>query len=119
MRIEVPKEMYRGKLREVNDSVIAEHRATGGQLVTAFAGAPILLLNHRGARTGRPYTSPLAYSRDGDDYVIIASLGGAPQNPHWFHNLVAYPDVTIEVGGEEIAVRARVTEGQERDRLYR
>jgi deazaflavin-dependent oxidoreductase (nitroreductase family) len=77
------------------------------------------LLNHRGAKSGLAYTSPLAYSRAGDDYVIVASLGGAPRNPHWFHNLVAHPDVTIEVGGDEIPVRARVVRGDERDRLYR
>jgi deazaflavin-dependent oxidoreductase (nitroreductase family) len=119
MRIEVPSEMYRGQLNEVNESVVAKYRATGGQLVTAFAGVPILLLNHRGAKSGQAYTSPLAYSRAGDDYVIIASLGGAPRNPHWFHNLVAHPDVTIEVGDDEIPVRARVPDGDERDRLYR
>jgi deazaflavin-dependent oxidoreductase (nitroreductase family) len=119
MRIEVPNEMYRGELHEVNHSVVSEYRATGGQLVTAFAGAPILLLNHRGARSGRDYTTPLAYSRCGDDYVVIASMGGSSSNPHWFHNVVAHPDVTIQVGAEEVPVRARVAEGEERDRLYR
>jgi len=119
MRIEVPAEMYRGKLHEVNESVVAEYRATGGRLATAFAGAPILLLNHVGAKSGKAYTSPLAYSRSGDDYVIIASMGGAPSNPQWYRNVVAHPDVTIEVGGEQIAVRGCVAEGDERDRLYR
>ena len=69
--------------------------------------------------SGRAYTSPLAYSRAGDDYVVIASMGGAPTNPQWFANLVAHPDVSIEVGDEVIPVRARVAQGDERDRLYR
>jgi deazaflavin-dependent oxidoreductase (nitroreductase family) len=119
MRIEVPKAMFRGGLRDVNESVVAEYRATGGQLHTAFVGAPILLLNHFGAKSGTAYTSPLAYSRSGDDFVVIASLGGAPMNPQWFGNLVAHPDVTIEVGPDVIPVRARVAQGEERDRLYR
>jgi deazaflavin-dependent oxidoreductase (nitroreductase family) len=119
MRIEVPTAMYRGALREVNDSVVGEYRATGGQLQSAFVGAPILLLNHRGAKSGTTYTSPLAYSRSGDDYVVIASMGGAALNPQWFRNVVAHPEVTIEVGTELLSVRARVAQGVERDRLYR
>ena len=103
----------------MNESVVAEYRTTGGRLRTAFAGAPILLLDHRGAVSGRAYTSPLAYSRAGDDYVVIASMGGAPTNPQWFANLVAHPDVSIEVGDEVIPVRARVAQDDERDRLYR
>lgn len=119
MRIEVPKAMFKGQFREVNADVVTEYRATAGQLVTAFAGTPILLLNHRGARSGTPYTSPLAYSRAGDAYVVIASMGGAPVDPQWFRNLVAHPDVTIEVGEATIAVTARVAAGDERRRLYR
>lgn len=119
MRIQVPKAMLRGDLNGVNDSVIAEYRANDGVLTTAFAGAPILLLNHVGARSGTAYTSPLAYSRAGERYVVIASMGGAPTNPQWFANLVAQPDVTIEVGAEIIPVRARIATGDERARLYR
>jgi deazaflavin-dependent oxidoreductase (nitroreductase family) len=119
MRIEVPKAMYSGSFHEVNAGVVEEHRANAGVLTTAFAGAPILLLNHRGARSGTAYTSPLAFTRDGAAYVIIASMGGAPRNPQWFANVVAHPDVTIEVGAETIDVLARVAEGDERDRLYR
>jgi deazaflavin-dependent oxidoreductase (nitroreductase family) len=118
MRIEVPKAMYGGDLRSVNEQVIAEYRTTGGQLETAFAGAPILLLTHRGATSGRTYTSPLAYSRTGDDYVVIGSMGGAPVDPQWCRNLVAHPDVEIEVGAETIPVRARVAVGEERERLF-
>lgn len=119
MRIDVPKDMYGRRFHEINAGVVHEYREHDGVLTTAFAGAPILLLNHRGAKSGTAYTSPLAYSRDGDDYVIIASMGGAPRNPQWFGNLVAHPDVTIEVGAETIEVRARVTTGEERARLFR
>jgi deazaflavin-dependent oxidoreductase (nitroreductase family) len=83
-----------------------------------MAGAPVLLLNHRGVKTGRAYTTPLVYTRDGDDYVVIASKGGHPAHPHWYLNLVAEPSATIEVGAETIAVVARVTTGDERARLY-
>jgi deazaflavin-dependent oxidoreductase (nitroreductase family) len=119
MRISVPREMYSGDFQAVNERVIAEHRANGGVLETAFAGAPILLLTHRGAKSGKEYVSPLAYSRDGDRYVVIASMGGAPVNPQWYRNLVAHPDVQIEVGAEVIRVRAVVATGAERERLFR
>jgi len=119
MRIEVPKAMFHGKFKEVNADVVAEYRANAGRLTTAFSGAPILLLNHRGAKTATPYTSPLAFTRDGARYVIIASMGGAPVDPQWYRNVVAHPDVTIEVGADTIAVDAQVATGDERLRLYR
>ena len=79
---------------------------------------PMLLLDHVGARSGRRRTSPLAYVRDGDSYVVIASKGGHPRNPGWFHNLRAHPDTTIQVGAAKRAVRARVATLQERERLW-
>ncbi len=103
---------------EFNKGVVEEFRANGGQVGGNFAGAPMILVNHRGAKSGKEYTSPLVYTRDGDNFVIIASKGGSPADPHWFLNLVAHPDVTIEVGDETIPVRARVAEGDERTRLY-
>jgi deazaflavin-dependent oxidoreductase (nitroreductase family) len=119
MRISVPRAMYTGDFRAVNEQVIAEHRANGGVLTTAFAGAPILLLTHRGAKSGNEHVSPLAYRRDGDRYVVIASMGGADVDPQWYRNLLAHPDVQIEVGGEVRRVRAVVATGAERDRLFR
>jgi deazaflavin-dependent oxidoreductase (nitroreductase family) len=119
MRVEVPKAMHHGKFREVNADVVAEYRANAGRLTTAFVGVPILLLNHHGAKTRTPYTSPLAFTRDRDTYIIVASMGGAPVNPQWFRNVVAHPDVSIEVGADTIPVRARVATGEERARLYR
>ena len=100
-----------------NAKVIEEFRANGGN-VASFARQPLLLLTHRGAKTGTRRTNPLAYFRDGDDYVIVASKGGADTNPDWYHNLLAEPSGTIEVGTDEIEVTARSVDGEERDRLW-
>jgi deazaflavin-dependent oxidoreductase (nitroreductase family) len=99
-----------------NAKVIEEFRANEGQ-VAVFATQPLLLLTHRGARSGTERVNPLAYFRDGDDYLIVASKGGAPDNPDWYHNLLANPEATIEVGTQRIEVTARPA-GEERDRLW-
>jgi deazaflavin-dependent oxidoreductase (nitroreductase family) len=101
-----------------NDAIIEEFRANDGRLGGAFKGAPMLLLTTTGARSGRERTTPLAYTTDGDDLVVIASMGGAPKHPAWFHNLVANPGVTVEVGADTFAAHAVAVEGDERDRLY-
>ncbi|MCB0981863.1 MAG: nitroreductase family deazaflavin-dependent oxidoreductase [Acidimicrobiaceae bacterium] len=103
---------------EFNRGVIAEFRANAGKVGGPFEGAPMILLTHTGAKSGKEYTTPLVYSRDGDAVVIIASKAGAPDDPQWFRNLVANPDVTVEIGTDRFAARARVAEGAERDRLY-
>jgi deazaflavin-dependent oxidoreductase (nitroreductase family) len=104
---------------DFNRNVIDEFRQTGGKVSGMFEGAPMILVTHTGAKSGKTYTTPLVYTRDGDNYVIIASKGGAPEHPQWFGNLVANPDITIEVGTERFPARARVTEGDERARLFR
>ena len=71
-----------------------------------FEGNPLLLLHHTGARSGKTYVNPLAYQADDGRYVVFASKGGAPTNPGWYHNLMAHPDTTVEVGSEEIPVHA-------------
>jgi deazaflavin-dependent oxidoreductase (nitroreductase family) len=119
MRITVPRAMYGGDLAAVDDQVVTEYRDNGGRLTTAFAGAPVLRLTHRGASSGRADTSPLAHSRAGDDSVVIASMGAAAVDPRWYRNLVAHPDIEIEVGSEKIPVRARVATGEGRERLFR
>ena len=81
-------------------------------------GMPVLLLTMTGAKTGRTLVRPLCYSRDGDRLVIIASYGGAPRNPPWYHNLVANPVVTVEDGTEKFKARATEVHGAERDRLF-
>jgi deazaflavin-dependent oxidoreductase (nitroreductase family) len=103
---------------DFNQQLIAEFRANEGTVGGMFAGAPMALLTTTGAKTGQPRTSPLVYTRDGDRYVVIASKGGAPTNPDWFHNLRANPDVTLEIGTETFAARASVPEGEERQRLF-
>ena len=102
----------------MTEALISEHRANKGQITSGpFAGRPVLLLTTTGARSGQPRLAPLVYTRDGEGYVIMASKGGAPTHPAWYHNLVAHPIVTVEVGGETFTARARVTEGEERERL--
>ena len=105
-------------LKRFNENLIAEYRATGGQVAGQFAGAPLLLLTTTGARSGQPRTSPLVYTTDGDRIVVIASKGGAPTDPDWYRNVVAHPEVTVELGGERFRARASVAEGEERERLY-
>ncbi len=104
---------------EFNQGIISEFRANEGIVSGPFEGAPMILVNHRGAKSGTEYTAPLVYTRDGDNYVVIASKGGAPEDPQWFRNLLANPDVTVEVGTDTIPVHARVAEGDERARLFR
>lgn len=101
-----------------NRALIAEFRANEGKVGGQFAGRPLLLLSTTGARSGQIRTSPLAYTTDGERYVIIASKGGAPTHPDWYHNLVANPIVTVEVGTEQFEARATITEGEERTRLF-
>jgi deazaflavin-dependent oxidoreductase (nitroreductase family) len=98
---------------------VAVYRATGGLVGHRFPGGPpMLLLDHRGARTGRRRTTPLVYVRDGDDVVIVASKGGHPRDPAWLGNLRAHPDAEIQVGRQRRPVRARLATPAERDRLW-
>src|SRR5687767_4765650 len=102
-----------------NAGVVEEFRANQGKLTTGrFAGRRLVLLTTVGARSGQPRITPLAYTRDGDHYVVIASKAGSPSNPDWYHNLVRNPIVTLETGDETFQARARVAHGAERDRLY-
>jgi len=103
---------------ELNQAVISEFRANQGKVGGAMEGMPIVLLTMTGAKTGRTLIRPLCYSRDGDRLVIIASYGGAPRNPPWYHNLLANPVVTVEVGAEKFKARAAQTSGAERQRLF-
>ena len=105
--------------RRVMKGHTAIYRATGGVVGHRIPGAPpMLLLDHVGAKSGTKRTSPLAYVKDGSDYVIVASKGGHPKHPAWYHNLRANPDTTIQVGSRKKAVRARVTTAEEHKRLW-
>lgn len=102
-----------------NEKMITDLRAHGGVSTEGpMAGRRLMILTTSGARTGTPRATPVAYSRDGDAYVVIASKGGAPTHPAWYHNLVAHPDVTVEVDGQRFEARATPTHGAERRRLY-
>jgi len=101
-----------------NDDLIEDLRANGKVTKGPFLGRSVLLLTTTGAKTGETRTAPLVYSRDGDHYVIVASKGGAPTHPSWFHNLRAHPTVAIELGGERFRARAHVVPEPERRRLY-
>ncbi|WP_410669628.1 nitroreductase family deazaflavin-dependent oxidoreductase [Amycolatopsis sp. cmx-4-68] len=102
-----------------NNQVVEEFRANEGVVSGMFEGKNVLLLTTIGAKSGEERLSPLVYTRDGDRYVIAASMGGAPKNPAWYHNLVANPKVTVEVGTEKFEATATViADRAERDRLY-
>jgi deazaflavin-dependent oxidoreductase (nitroreductase family) len=106
-------------MHEFNRGIIEEFRANDGVVGGPFEGAPMVLITHTGAKSGIERTTPLVHSTDGDDVVIIASKGGAPTNPDWYHNLVANPEVTVEVGTETYRARAEIhTDGPERQRLF-
>ncbi|HEU4703536.1 MAG TPA: nitroreductase family deazaflavin-dependent oxidoreductase [Conexibacter sp.] len=98
---------------------VALYRRSGGRLGHRPPGLPqMLLLDHVGARSGIRRTSPLVYTRDGDDYVLVASKGGYPRHPAWLHNLKANPDTTIQVGRRVMPVHAHVAREDERERLW-
>lgn len=99
-------------------AIIDEFRANAGKVGGNFANAYMLLLSHKGAKTGEPRINPLMYLPDGKRYLVFASMGGAPKNPNWYHNLVANPNVSIEVGTQRVNVRAVVITGAEHDELY-
>jgi len=103
---------------DFNQKVIEEFRANGGKVGGSFEGRPMMLLTTTGAKSSQQRVSPLVYTNDGDSIVVIASKGGAPTNPDWYHNLVANSVVTVEVGEDQYKANARVASGDERERLY-
>ncbi len=103
---------------EHNRQLIEAFRANRGKTDGPFAGRPLLLLTTTGARSGQPRTSPMMYIPDGNRLLVIASNAGALTHPHWYHNLVAHPEVTVEVGNETFKATAVVMEGAERQALW-
>ena len=101
--------------RRTNKPVIEEFRANNGRVNRKW---PVILLTTTGAKTGREHVTPLNFSRDGDDLVVIASKGGSATHPDWYRNLVANPEVTIEDGSEKFRARAVVAREPRRTRLY-
>jgi deazaflavin-dependent oxidoreductase (nitroreductase family) len=101
-----------------NTKVIEEFRANGGKVGGQFEGLPLLLLHTRGAKSGAERVNPVAYQATDGVLAVFASKGGAPTNPDWYRNLVANPQVTVEVGTDTFDARARVAEGEERERIW-
>jgi deazaflavin-dependent oxidoreductase (nitroreductase family) len=106
------------EVKDFNAQVIDEFRANHGKVGGPFEGAPVLLLTTTGAKSGKARTSPVMYLPDGDRLLVFASKAGAPTNPDWYHNLLAHPRVTVEVGDDKYEADATVVKGEERDRLY-
>jgi deazaflavin-dependent oxidoreductase (nitroreductase family) len=103
---------------DYNQRIIDEFRAHGGKPPSWSGSSQLLLLRHRGARSGTDRVNPVAYLEDDGRYVIFASKAGAPENPAWYHNLKAHPGTTIEVGSKTIEVTATEVSGEERERLF-
>jgi len=104
--------------QDFNRDLIKDIRANGKATSGPFLGREVLVLTTTGAKTGDVRETPLVYTRDGDHHVIIASKGGAPTHPSWYHNLVKNPEVSVEAGGQRFKARAHIAEGDEYERLY-
>jgi deazaflavin-dependent oxidoreductase (nitroreductase family) len=104
---------------DFNQQIIDEFRTNEGAVGGRFAGAPMILVHHRGAKTGTERVAPLVYQAVGDgDFAVFGSKGGAPTDPQWVGNLRANPETVVEVGAETIPVRARIASGEERERIW-
>jgi deazaflavin-dependent oxidoreductase (nitroreductase family) len=97
---------------------VKRYQQTDGEVGYSWNGATILLLTTTGRTTGQARTTPLIFARDRDDYLVVASMGGAPQHPDWYKNLTANADAHIQVRGEHLAVRARTATADEKPRLW-
>ena len=97
---------------------VRQYRATGGDVGYLWNGVPVLLLTTRGRRSGQPRTTPLIFGRDGEDYLVVASMGGAPRHPYWYENLVADPQVELQVRAETFGAQASTAGEDDRARLW-
>ena len=105
-------------MSDFNHSIIEEFRTNGGKAGGYFEGKPLLILHHKGAKTGKETETPLMYLQEGNAYVVLGTMGGAPTNPAWTYNLRANPEVEIEVGTETSSVRAREADAENAERLF-
>jgi deazaflavin-dependent oxidoreductase (nitroreductase family) len=112
------EEVYMSNLSSWNQATIDEFRANAGKVGGRFAGRTLLLLHTVGAKSNEERINPVACITDGDRLVIIASKGGAPTNPDWYHNILAHPLVTVEFGTEQFQAQAEVASEPERTRLF-
>lgn len=106
------------EVNERNKRIVEEFRANSGKVGGPFEGRTLLLLHTKGAKSQQERINPVAYVRDGERFVVVASKGGAPTNPDWYYNILAHPELTIEVGTKKFEIRAAVAEEPERTRLY-
>ena len=104
---------------DFNRNLVNDVREHGKPTSGPFLGRAVLILTTKGAKSGEERSTPLVYTRDNEHHVIVASKGGAPTNPGWYHNLKAHPVVTVETGGEKFQARANVIDGDEYERLYK
>jgi deazaflavin-dependent oxidoreductase (nitroreductase family) len=117
MRSSPPRSMP-GSVSDWNTKIIEEFRANGGAVGGQFAGAPLLLLHTVGARSGQRRVNPVMYQKVDGGYAVFASKAGAPVSPDWYHNLLAQPQVTAEIGTRTVELVARVADGDERERIW-
>jgi deazaflavin-dependent oxidoreductase (nitroreductase family) len=108
----------RSHTRRFNETFIEEFRRTGGKVPGELGQVDILLLTARGAKSGEPRTVPVGFHRIDGRLIILASMGGADKNPPWYYNVVANPEVTVELGSDKFRATAMVTEGDDRDKLF-
>jgi deazaflavin-dependent oxidoreductase (nitroreductase family) len=104
--------------QDFNTQIISEFRANQGQVGGGFAGAPMILIHHKGAKSGTERVNPLVYQPVGDNFAIFGSRGGAPTHPDWYRNVLAHPEIEVEVGADTIPVRARDLTGSERSEIW-
>ena len=112
------KRVMSTSVHDFNRGLINDLRTNGKATSGPFEGRDVLILTTKGAKSGDVRENPVVYTRDGDHHVIVASKGGAPTHPAWYHNLVKHPEVTVEVGREKFKARAHVADGDEYERLY-
>jgi deazaflavin-dependent oxidoreductase (nitroreductase family) len=101
-----------------NSKIIEEFRANDGKVGGMFGGMNLLLMTTKGAKSGKEFIIPVAYTKDGENFVVVASKGGAPTNPAWYYNLIAHPEIIVEVDSEKFQARAVNTTDKERERLF-
>lgn len=104
--------------KDWNRQTIEAFRANSGRVGGVWEGRPLLLLTTTGAKSGRRRTNPVMYLREGNRLFVFASKGGAPTHPDWYHNLLAHPDVTVEIGDQTYQAIAKPVTGAERDTIY-
>jgi deazaflavin-dependent oxidoreductase (nitroreductase family) len=110
--------MAMSDMNDFNTAIIEEFRSNAGKVGGNFEGAPMLLLHTTGAKSGKERVNPMMYRSAGDNIAVFASKAGAPTNPDWYHNLVAHPEVTAEIGTETVSLVAREAKGDERTTIW-